>query len=904
MNPKQGVDTVADQRGSEVFLTGATGFVGKVVLEELLRRREEIGLHRVYLLIRPTKYESSPVARFKNELVPSPCFSNLDEDWPNYITVVSGELTQPGCGLGAEDKETITRNVSHIINCAASIEFDLPLPEAAAANITSSLNVLELGRACEKLKAFVGVSTAYVAPHISEDTIISESLIPLPRPAAEIYQSIEDGTAVPHELLAETGHPNTYTYTKCLAEHLLTERRGDVPLTIVRPSIVSATWQHPFPGWIDSHAAFAGFVALIGAGRLRAIAADSNTILDVMPCDEIAARVINAGFAPNPEPTTPRIILATAGKERGLKIGPCVDVITDYFKRHPFDRVPGVHYVGPRGMKLRMRELRHHRAPGFVAGTLLAVTGKQKTRRQVKRLVNRLDYLNQAFPYFTQNTFNFRSSVPFETKGFEVEDYVSTICQGVYRNLLKKDEREMPFAGRKHRPEKGDLSWTFSQPKGNWAIRSSAYLVRKTLRRFTEQVTFDRPSFEEAAEKVDPESLVVLIPTHRSYMDFVLCSYLFFAKPDMGIAIPRIAAADEFSRIPVLGWLFKQTYAFYIKRGLGREDRELTEKIQNLVEQRETLKFYIEGTRSRSRKFLQPRRGLLKAIHNTGQKCTVLPISITYDRVPEEEAFLRELGGGAKPKMRLRSLLAWATRVAVGRVDVGRVHMVCGEPQVMESTTDVYQFSRDVMTELQKNTFPTSHHLRCFIEKNPKLGLDVEWLKDQIERRGGRVVTSDLADEEKVDPMAERCMRYNWSYFFYPEVARLCPENPAIIQHLAQNSYIPPAVIEGADSDPRVQTLVRALFEPVCRDYATTAELLGNPSNSLIVTDPKEVVRRVPTSHLPNVEMAFEDLLERKIIVRDEEDSSLYWGPSAREVTHYRIQCLWPDKKRKITALG
>ena len=45
--------------------------------------------------------------------------------------------------------------------------------------------------------------------------------------------------------------PNTYTYTKALAEQVLEIERGKVPLTIVRPSIVAAAAKEPYPGWID-----------------------------------------------------------------------------------------------------------------------------------------------------------------------------------------------------------------------------------------------------------------------------------------------------------------------------------------------------------------------------------------------------------------------------------------------------------------------------------------------------------------------------------------------------------------------------------------------------------------------------------------------------------------------------
>lgn len=47
------------------------------------------------------------------------------------------------------------------------------------------------------------------------------------------------------KLLGE--RPNTYTYTKALAEYLLQQEAGDINVAIVRPSIVGASWKEPFP---------------------------------------------------------------------------------------------------------------------------------------------------------------------------------------------------------------------------------------------------------------------------------------------------------------------------------------------------------------------------------------------------------------------------------------------------------------------------------------------------------------------------------------------------------------------------------------------------------------------------------------------------------------------------------
>ena len=46
--------------------------------------------------------------------------------------------------------------------------------------------------------------------------------------------------------------PNTYAYTKAFAEQLLRQEHGQIPVAIVRPTIVTAAMKEPLPGWIDN----------------------------------------------------------------------------------------------------------------------------------------------------------------------------------------------------------------------------------------------------------------------------------------------------------------------------------------------------------------------------------------------------------------------------------------------------------------------------------------------------------------------------------------------------------------------------------------------------------------------------------------------------------------------------
>jgi alcohol-forming fatty acyl-CoA reductase len=76
-----------------VPLTGATGFVGKVVLAELLRRREALGIERVLALVRAKDPEQAD-ARLRSEVLGSPCFTADAPRYEKWIEAVAGDITQ------------------------------------------------------------------------------------------------------------------------------------------------------------------------------------------------------------------------------------------------------------------------------------------------------------------------------------------------------------------------------------------------------------------------------------------------------------------------------------------------------------------------------------------------------------------------------------------------------------------------------------------------------------------------------------------------------------------------------------------------------------------------------------------------------------------------------------------
>jgi fatty acyl-CoA reductase len=79
--------------------------------------------------------------------------------------------------------------------------------------------------------------------------------------------------------------PNTYTYTKAIAEYLVIQECKNIPCAIIRPSIIGATWREPFPGWVDGWNGPTALFPAVGTGLLRSMLGTYDATSDLIPVD-------------------------------------------------------------------------------------------------------------------------------------------------------------------------------------------------------------------------------------------------------------------------------------------------------------------------------------------------------------------------------------------------------------------------------------------------------------------------------------------------------------------------------------------------------------------------------------------------------------------------------------------
>ncbi|CAO3633120.1 unnamed protein product [Cunninghamella echinulata] len=169
---------------------------------------------------------------------------------------------------------------------------------------------------------------------------------------------------------------------------------------------------------------------------------------------------------------------------------------------------------------------------------------------------------------------------------------------------------------------------------------------------------------------------LILLPSHKSHIDYLVVSYLMFR---LGFQLPHIVAGDNLD-MPVVGSLLKNAGAFYIRREWGNDSLYKTileEYTCTLLSEGMNFECFVEGTRSRLGKLLQPKLGIVKIIlealiNNRFSDCHIVPISIGYDKIIETSSYANELLGNPKEKESLWGVITNTRLLQLkwGRVDV------------------------------------------------------------------------------------------------------------------------------------------------------------------------------------------------------------------------------------------
>ncbi|CAH0549712.1 unnamed protein product, partial [Brassicogethes aeneus] len=150
--------------GATVFLTGGTGFLGKMLIEKLLRSTD---VKIIYILIREKKGKNvdSRVEGIFEDVM----FDVLKKKLPKFrqkIWPIAGDCSISGLGITLEDRKKIISTTNIVFHLAATVKLDENLKQAFYINVNGTNEIVLLSKQMKDLKSVIYVSTAYSNCHL------------------------------------------------------------------------------------------------------------------------------------------------------------------------------------------------------------------------------------------------------------------------------------------------------------------------------------------------------------------------------------------------------------------------------------------------------------------------------------------------------------------------------------------------------------------------------------------------------------------------------------------------------------------------------------------------------------------------------------------------------------------
>ncbi|KAK2719282.1 hypothetical protein QYM36_004931, partial [Artemia franciscana] len=397
-------------------------------------------------------------------------FDNVRQNHPEFfkkVIAVSGDISRHELGISPQDLQMMSKNVSIVFHSAATVRFDEPLKNAVELNVKGVKRMLAVCKKLENLEVLVHVSTAYVNSTRSE---LNETIY---RPLCDVDKLIstldwlddQTSNAVTKSILH--GSPNTYTFSKSLGETVLNNEAGEVDfkIVIIRPSIVTASWKEPVPGWVDTINGPTGLFAGSAAGIFRTMYCHTQMTVDMIPGEfPVNLMVASAWDALNHnssrQPINPTVFLASTG-QNPVTWAQCEKIIYPMMFEYPFSRA-----VWPPGGSFKSNYLHHrldqalyHFAPAYMLDGIIRLCGKKPF---MVRLHKKAAKAMECVQFYTIREWRSRSDntnsliermsdtdraiFNFDSRTIDWNDYLCTYYLGVRKFILKDELHTLPAA--------------------------------------------------------------------------------------------------------------------------------------------------------------------------------------------------------------------------------------------------------------------------------------------------------------------------------------------------------------------------------------------------------------------------------------------------------------------------
>jgi len=306
---------------------------------------------------------------------------------------VEGDLTQDHLGIDPDVYEQLTKQVQVVIACAASVAFDEEVDYAMKLNALGARRVMEFAKACDDA-VLIHVSTAFVSGNrrgsvpelppepdrsMAQEIGLNQTPFNLDDEIKDIFafagkahedaHSEEQKKAFRRAALRQNSKPSQrwldaqietyrkrwlkkrladegirrskswgwhdiYTMTKAMGEQMIVKYREDLPVAIVRPSIVEGSLVEPEPGWVEDLKVADPLIDAISRGRLPDFPADPEIVLDVVPVD-IVANTVLAAIPRTAKEGGVSVFQVATGDLNPIKISRLYDLVYDYFQKNP-----------------------------------------------------------------------------------------------------------------------------------------------------------------------------------------------------------------------------------------------------------------------------------------------------------------------------------------------------------------------------------------------------------------------------------------------------------------------------------------------------------------------------------------------------------------------------------------